>query len=232
MFFFLNHKDSSGLKHIVFSEPLQKLESQKSVNLSSSSRTTPVPPSVMNNLHIFKTQHPIIQRDSLCYGTENIYIQTDGWMHMPCWHLRLFGNKEAAAICQKTQIKWNCHHAVSSCSPSLSLSLSLSLSAAPSARQTENENLCYSNWICTDEGHFVVNKEQNNSRNKDRFWFFCSSFLPASVSRVPVSPGGWCLLYCVSLNNRTMFDNRSTCSDDGASPQGSQIRVSEIVFGI
>lgn len=157
----------------MFSELLQKLESLKSVNLSSSSRTTPVPPSVMNNLHIFKTQHPISQRDSLCYGTENIYIQTDGWMHMPCWHLRLFGNKEAAAICQKTQIKWNCHHAVSSCSPSLSLSLS----AAPSARQTENENLCDSNWICTDEGHFIGQEEQTNSPNEDWFWLFCSSFL-------------------------------------------------------
>ena len=169
----------------------------------------------MNNLHIFKTQHPIIQRDSLCSGTENIYIQTNGWMHMPCWHLRLFSNKEATAICQKTQIKWNCHHTVSSCSPSLSLSLQ---HLQPDRRKMK---------IFATQIGFALMKVislRTKSRiiheiriNSDFSW---SSFPPASVSRVPASPGGWCLLYCVSLNNRTMFDNRSTCSDDGASPQG------------
>lgn len=33
--------------------------------------------------------------------------------------------------------------------------------------QNENENLCASNWICTDEGHFIGLEEQTNSQNED-----------------------------------------------------------------
>lgn len=33
--------------------------------------------------------------------------------------------------------------------------------------QNENENLCDSNWICTDEGHLIGQEEQTNSQNED-----------------------------------------------------------------
>lgn len=50
--------------------------------------------------------------------------------------------------------------------------------------QNGNENLCNSNWIYTDEGHFIGQEAGPNSQNED---WFCDSFspLPVSLSRRP-----------------------------------------------
>ena len=85
--------------------------------------------------------------------------------------------------------------------------------------QNGNENLCNSNWIYADEGHFIGPEAGPNSPNED---WFCDSFSPfsESLSRRPPRPPRthahtyllqWFLLYFLEHTSSVWHPNRG-CS--------------------
>lgn len=74
--------------------------------------------------------------------------------------------------------------------------------------QNGNENLCNSNWICTDEGHFTGQEEQTNSQNEDWSWLFCNSLLLLHFT-LNIPPCTVAALlndsYCIPWNTHVMF---------------------------
>lgn len=66
--------------------------------------------------------------------------------------------------------------------------------------QNGNENLCNSNWIYTDEGHFIGKEAGPNSQNED---WFCNSFSPFSLSLSRTDTHTH--FYCIPWNTQVVF---------------------------